>query len=141
MKATKQQTLVMATKVAAEHASKRGELKAKLSKPEANRVMQAIGLSVGFVRVPYGFAVGELREVWAKEYTASLKRKQPVTAKVKASVAKPKTRTRRAAKPQTAKVEVEVTTPTEPNADDDRVASLEAKLDKLAELVAALVTK
>ena len=142
LKAAKRQTLIMATKVAAEHASQRGELSAKLTKPQANKVMQAIGLSHGFSRVPYAFAVGELREVWAKEYAASPKRKA-VTAQVKASVAKPKARTRRAAKPPAeAKVEVEATVaPTEPKADDDRVASLEAKLDKLAELVAALVTK
>lgn len=140
MKATKQQTLVMATKVAAEHAAKRQELSAKLTKPQANKVMQAIGLSVGFVRVPYGFAVGELREVWAKEYAASLKRKQPVTQSVKPSVIKPKARTRKAPKVQPVEVEAVTPAPTEP-VQDDRVASLEAKLDKLAELVAALVTK
>jgi hypothetical protein len=91
LKAAKRQTLIMATKVAAEHAAQRGELSAKLTNGTANKVMQAIGISHGFSRVPYGFAVGELKAVWAKEYAASPKRKA-ITAQVKPSVAKPKAR-------------------------------------------------
>jgi len=141
LKAAKRQTLIMATKVAAEHASQRGDLSAKLTKPQANKVMQAIGLSHGFGRVPYAFAVGELREVWAKEYAASPKRKA-VTAQVKASVAKPKARTRKAPKVQaeaTAKPEAQ-----EPKAQDPvdaRMDRIEDALGKLAEAVAALATK
>jgi len=140
LKAAKRQTLIMAATVAAEHAAKRGELAAKLTKPQANRIMQAIGVSHGFARVPYAFAVGELRAVWAKEYAASPRRKQPVTAQVNAKsvTAKAKARTKKATKAAKASTKPEAQASTKPEAQasiDERLAALE---DNMATIAAAL---
>ena len=143
LKAAKRQTLIHGVQVAAEHAALRGELSAKLTKQQARRLFQPIGESYGFITVPYGFATGELMQVWAKAYAASPKRKA-VTAQVKASVAtaKPKTRTKKQPKAAAeAKVEQapKEQPADEPKAEDERMASLEAKVDKLAEMFAAFM--
>lgn len=72
MKATKGTSLKLAVQHAAAYAAYHAEHKPTPSKTDWNKLVQLIGISAGFQRVPYKYGI-ELKPVWTASYKAAQK--------------------------------------------------------------------